>query len=743
MARNKEKDKKNNPPSPPFSKGGRGGLSEKNIIEKLDVFFNPKSIAIVGASGDENKPSGVILKNLPAFGYKGKLYPVNPKYETLSGYKCYPSVLNIPDKIDLSIIIIPAPYVPKVLSEHAEKGIKSVVISSSGFGETGEDGKRLEDEIKDISKRAGIRILGPNCLGVIDNHSRLSTFFLPLEKIAKARPGNLSFLSQSGSFVGFFWDIAPIEDIGIAKIVNYGNRADVGEIELLRYLAEDEKTKVIALYMESVQEGRGFIESARFCANKKPVVAIKAGKFEKGIAAVKSHTGALAGRYEIYRAAFKKAGVIEVFNFLEIYDYSKGLAMQPFAKGNKLLIVTCAGGIGVVMADLAPREGIELPQFPEDLKDRLKKKLPRFYSISNPLDLTGSVTDKDYEMVLEECLINDPFFDAVIVVTHLAVPGLTKGVFDIIAEKAKRSGRPVVVCTTAGEETIAVKRDVEEKGIPVYFTPERAVRVIGALVKRGKILQSTGAIGAGSPRPYNGLIERAKAIIDDAVPNKDRPFTEDEAKALLKAIGIPVPEHFVAQNKEDAFHAANTIGWPVAMKIVSPDILHKSDVGGVRLNIQNREELYNAYDAMMKDIEKKAEEAMIKGILIEGMVKKGTEIIIGGIRDKQFGPCVMFGLGGIFVEVLKDVSFGIAPVNMDEAMEMIREIKSYPILTGFRGTPPADVAAIARTIVIISEVLADVGEISEMDLNPVIVYPQGLVVADAKILPATASPPSH
>lgn len=709
----------------------------------LNAFFNPKSIAIVGASGDERKPSGVILKNLPAFGYKGKLYPVNPKYETLSGYKCYPSVLNIPDKIDLSIIIIPAPYVPKVLSEHAEKGIKSVVISSSGFGETGEEGKRLEEEIKDIAKKSNIRILGPNCLGVIDNHTRFNTFFLPLEKVAKTRQGGLSLLSQSGSFVGFFWDIAPIEDVGVAKIVNYGNRVDVGEIELLRYLAEDERTKVVAMYIESVPEGREFIESAQFCSIKKPVVAIKAGKFDKGIAAVKSHTGALAGRYEVYNAAFKKAGIIEAFNFLEIYDYSKGLAMQPFAKGNKLLIVTCAGGIAVVMADLTPSEGIELPAFPEDLKNRLKKRLPSYYSINNPLDLTGSTTDKEYEMVLEECLVNDPFFDAVVVVAHLAVPGLTKGVFDIISEKAKKSGRPVVVCTTAGEETIAVKREVEEKGIPVYFTPERAIRVISALIKRGKAVDSLNANKASSYVIKNEFIEKAKAVIDDAVPNRDRPLLEDEAKALLKSIGIAVPEHFVAQDKDDAFHAANTIGWPVAMKIVSPDIIHKSDVGGVKLNIKNKDELYSAFDTMMEDIAKKANGAMIKGVLIEAMVKKGTEIIIGGIRDAQFGPAVMFGLGGIFVELLKDVSFGIAPVNMDEAMEMIRQIKGYPLLTGFRGSTPVDIDAIAKALITISELLNGVNDISEIDLNPVIAYPQGLVVVDAKVLLSTNKPPFH
>ncbi len=718
-------------------------MKNQRNTKNLHAFFNPESVAIVGASGDEKKPSGVILKNLPAFGYKGKLYPVNPKYESLSGYKCYPSVLNIPDKIDLSIIIIPAPYVPKVLSEHAEKGIKNVVISSSGFGETGEEGKRLEEEIKDIAKKSSMRILGPNCLGVIDNHTRFNTFFLPLEKVAKTKPGGLSFLSHSGSFVGFFWDIAPIEDVGVAKIVNYGNRADVGEIELLRFLAEDERTKVVAMYIESVPEGREFIQSAQFCSIRKPVVAIKAGKFDKGIAAVKSHTGALAGRYEVYKAAFKKAGIIEAFNFLEIYDYSKGLAMQPFAKGNKLLIVTCAGGIGVVMADLTPREGIELPQFPEDLKNRLKKRLPSYYSINNPLDLTGSTTDKEYEMVLEECLVNDPFFDAVVVVTHLAVPGLTKGVFDIIAEKAKKSGRPVVVCTTAGEETISVKKEVEEKGIPVYFTPERAIRVISALMKRGKAIDSLNINRASSYVIKNEFIEKAKAVIDDAVPNRDRPLLEDEAKALLKTIGIAVPEHFVAQDKDEALHAANTIGWPIVMKIVSPDIIHKSDVGGVKLNIKNKEELYSAFDAMMEDIAKKANGAMIKGVLIEAMAKKGTEIIIGGIRDAQFGPAVMFGLGGIFVELLKDVSFGIAPVNMDEAMEMIKQIKGYPLLTGFRGSLPVDIDAIAKAIITISVLLSGVNDITEIDLNPVITYPHGIVVVDAKVLLSTNTPPLH
>ena len=452
----------------------------------LTGFFNPESVAVIGASEKPGKLSGIILQNLLKACYKGNLYPINPSYKEIFGLKCFPSITEIPERVSLAIIVIPAPKVPKVLQECGEKRIGSVIIVSSGFRETGEDGAQLEKEIKDIGKKYGIRIIGPNCMGIYDPNSCIDTFFIPPERMGRPCSGEVAILSQSGSFAVTFLDILAYEGVGVSKIVNYGNSVDIGESELLRYLADDEKTKVVALYIESVDDGRGFVEASSYCSKRKAVVAFKAGKREAGIAAARSHTGAMAGKYEIYKAAFRKAGIVEAETYGELLDACKILSFQKPAKGNRVLIVTDGGGIGVAIADLCGNYDLDVVGLSSDIKDRIKKKLPPFYSLNNPIDLTGSATDDEYGLVIKEALKGD-HYDLAIVTALWGPPALSDRLIDVIADAAEVTGKPLLICSIGGKFTMSRKGLFEKKGLPVFPSPERSVKAASLLVKRGMI----------------------------------------------------------------------------------------------------------------------------------------------------------------------------------------------------------------------------------------------------------------
>jgi acyl-CoA synthetase (NDP forming) len=465
-----------------------------NISTMLDLsgFFNPNSIALIGASEKPGKLSGIILQNLLRACYKGNLYPVNPSYNEIFGLKCFPSVTEIPEEVDLAVIAIPAPNVPKVLKECGDKKIGSVIIVSSGFREVGRDGVQLEKEIKDISIKMGIRLIGPNCMGLYDPIACIDTFFIPPDRMGRPEPGPVAILSQSGSFAVTFLDILAYEGMGVSKVVNYGNRLDIGESELLRYLADDEKTKVIALYIESIEDGREFVKASSYCSKRKAVVAFKAGKREAGASAAHSHTGAMAGRYEIYKAAFRKAGVVEAETYGELLDACKILSFQRPAIGKKTLIVTDGGGIGVAIADLCGEHGLEVVDLPVDVKERLKGRLPSFYTLGNPIDLTGSATDDEYGLVLREALSGDGY-DLAIVTALWGPPALTDRLIDIIAESAELTGKPLLICSIGGRFTMSKKSLFEVKGLPVFPSPERAVKAASLLIKRGLMNRSKEA----------------------------------------------------------------------------------------------------------------------------------------------------------------------------------------------------------------------------------------------------------
>ena len=676
----------------------------------LDPFFYPRSVAIVGASQDETKPSGIILKNL-LHSYHGAIYPVNPKYTELHGIPCFSSIEDIPGDISLSVCITPTSTIPALLREHANKGIHHVIIATAGFGET-DGGEDIQREIQDIAYNAGIRVIGPNCLGVFHPSAGLDTFFLPYDKVPRPAQGNISIISQSGSILGTTLILMEQEGLGVAKAVSYGNRIDVGETELIEYLSSDNDTGVIGLCIESIGDGRGFIRAAQKCT--KPVVVLKLGRQPAGKKASRSHTGSMAGRYEIFQAAFRRSGVYEAGTLEEFIDLLKIFSMQKPREGNRILIVTNAGGIGVMTADLCNKEGLDVPDLPTQPKERLKSLLPPYYSLSNPVDLTGNSTDEQFALVLHECM---NYFDAAVLIPFMTVPGITPGLGDLITNTVKDFKKPVVSLNPYSEDGKILEDAFRLNKIPVFPTPVRMVKSIAALLKKGQTEPIPEKI-----REYPLI----KTLIKEILPGNGR--------KLVDAMGIKYPGYVMTGSQAEALSAAHIVGFPVALKIASPDILHKSDVGGIRLHISNAAELSLAYNEIIGGVKAHMPDARITGVVVEEMVPPGIEVIIGAIRDPHFGPVVMFGLGGIFTETIKDTVYDIAPITHNCAVRMIESIRGYDILKGFRGTKGADIETIADTIVKVSEVITLFPEIEEIEFNPAVAYPGGITVVDVRVI---------
>lgn len=453
----------------------------------LEKFFNPESVAVIGATEDPKKITSMIMKNLIEMGFEGRLVPVNPHHDEVFRHKCYPSLLEIKEKIDLTVISIPAKFVPEVLRQQATCGIKNAIVVSGGFAESGYKGAVLELEVGKICREEGIRLVGPNCIGVLDNYSNFSSSFLPWTKVKRPAKGNLSILSQSGSFATCVLDMLSEEGMGVSKVINYGNRVDVGESEMIEYLTDDDSTHVIGIYMESVDDGRRFIDASSSCSRSKPIVALKVGRRDSGIEAVRSHTGTIAGKYEIYKAAFKKSGIIEVNGFTEFLDACKVLSMQKPAKGKRILVLTNGGGFGVAASDICSVNGLDVAPTPESVRKVLSGKFPGYFILNNPIDLTGSSGDEDYGIAMKSALVDNDFFDAAIIISLMPPQTMTDGVVDIISQMARESGKPVVICVASGVYTGGVKTKFEEKGLPVFPTPERCVKAMSVLVERGRM----------------------------------------------------------------------------------------------------------------------------------------------------------------------------------------------------------------------------------------------------------------
>ena len=699
----------------------------------IQKIFYPKSIAVVGASTKEGTLSRTIFTNLIGGGFNGVLYPVNPKADNILGVKCYPTVSAIPDPVDMAIIVIPPEYVPSVLEECGQRGVKGIIIISAGFKEVGAEGAALENKVVEIVKKYDMALIGPNCLGVINPEPNVAMN----AAFGKFMPGsgNIAFITQSGALGTAILDYAKGLGIGFSKFVSMGNKAGVKELDLLLYLKDDPMTKVIIMYVEDLANPRAFIEKAKQVSieneNVKPIIALKSGRTAEGAKAASSHTGALAGSDLMYEALFAQAGIIRAEKVEELLDMAIAFESMPVPKGDKVCIVTNAGGPGIMTTDAVIKYGLKLAKLEESTVAELRKFLPKTSNFNNPIDVIGDAQHDRYEGAMAHVL-NDKNVDSVIVLLTPQSVTDVEEIAESVVRTSKASAKPVLACFM-GIVDVSKGIDILKKHkIPTYRFPEEAAETLARMFKFGEFINQPKS----EVKSYKVDKEKVKSIIEK-VKKEGRTFMPElESLEVLNAYGFPTLQSKLGRDKKEALKFAKEIGYPIAMKIVSPDIVHKFDVKGVVINLKSDAEVEAAYDTMMANVKAFKPDAKVWGVNIQEMAKKGEELIVGANRDAMFGPVVMFGLGGIYVEALKDVTFGFAPLKPSDAMKMIKSVKMYKVLEGIRGKPPADINAVAECMLRLSQLLLDFEEISELDMNPIIVYAlgEGCKVADVRIL---------
>jgi acetyl coenzyme A synthetase (ADP forming)-like protein len=682
----------------------------------LESFFDPRSVAVVGASRNPEKLGYSVLANLKEGGYPGRLYPVNPKADEILGLKAYPSVLDIPDPVDLAVIVIPYRFVPAALEQCGQKGVPAVVVISAGFREAGLEGLEREMELIETVRKYDLRLIGPNCLGVIDTETPLNATFA-----AGMPPGGpIAFMSQSGALGTAVLDMAMAGRIGFSKFASLGNKADVSEIDLLEAWGDDPASRVVLIYVEGLPDGQKFIQVARKVTRHKPVVAIKSGVTASGSRAVSSHTGSLAGSEAAYKAAFRQAGVIRATSMEALFDYARAFAYQPLLRGDRIGIVTNAGGPGILATDALEHAGMEIPRLSPETTEALTAYLPGAASVANPVDVLGDALGDRYEHAIR-LVLDDPHVDGLIVIVTPQAMTEIEETAHAVGRMAQQADKPVLGCFM-GEARIEAGIDILwQYGVPNYPFPERAAAALAAMSayrrERGRPIFE--------PEPCEVTRSPVRELFDRVRAEGRVSIGDAEARAVLEAYGFTVPRSRLAKTPEEAIEIADEIGYPVVLKVASPDILHKTDVGGVKLDLRSPDDVRDAFDLIVYRAGRYVPDARIWGCQVQQMVPVGREVLLGMSRDPQFGPLVAFGLGGIYVEALKDVAFRVAPFSRHEADEMIREIRSYRLLEGVRGEPPADHEAMVDALLRISQLVTDFPEIVELDINPLMVFEQG------------------
>jgi acetate---CoA ligase (ADP-forming) len=691
----------------------------------LEFLLYPKSVAVMGASRTAGKVGYAVVTNLIQGGFEGDIVPVNPSGGELMGQKFYTSLDEYGKTIDMSVICVPTAAVKGAVISSLKAKAKAVVVITAGFKEVDEEGAALEREIAGLCRASGARLMGPNCLGLLNTHHKMNASF------ANHMPeaGGISVLSQSGALCAAILDWAAARKLGLATLLSIGNKADLDEIDFLAAFADDDKTKVIVGYLESIAEGDEFIRVAESVAAVKPVVILKAGTTSAGSKAASSHTGALAGADIAYGAAFKRAGVIRADTFEGLFDLATALAMQPLPKGDRVAIITNAGGPGIMAADAVEHAGMTVASLNAAIAEELRGKLPAAASVGNPIDVLGDADPTRYALAVEAAQ-EDPNVDAVLVI--LTPQAMTKPAETARAiANATHGVKPVLAAFMGGEDIMPGRDELVACNLPDYPSPERAVSALKSMVEYALWRLRPPRIVARYPVNRR----RVERIISRQLRTGRAYMGEVKAKDILRAYDFVVPDGRLVSTVEEATEAAPRIGYPLAMKIVSPDIIHKSDIGGVKLNLNSAQDVADAFELMMLRIQRRAPEAFLEGVYMERMVPKGREVILGMTRDPQFGPMLMFGLGGIFVEVMKDVTFHLAPITSAEAMSMLLGTRSYKLLEGVRGEQGVNLAAIAEALQRISQLVTDFPQIAELDINPFIVGKAGedSVAADARI----------
>lgn len=696
--------------------------------ESLNKIFYPKTVALIGASNRPATVGNALMKNLLAAGFEGIIYPVNLKNKSISGVRAYSSIGEIPDKIDLAIICTPSHTVSGVIRECGEAGVGGLLVISAGFKEMGEKAKDRTAEIVRLARHYGMRMVGPNCLGLINPRLKLNASFSQ----RSAQPGKIAFISQSGALCTAILDWAEEQKVGFSHFVSAGSMLDVGFHDLIDFFGNDPKTSSILIYMESLTHAREFMSAARAFSRSKPIIVLKAGKSEEGSLVAKSHTGNLAGNDLAFDAAFRRAGILRVDTISQLFNCAQALAMQRRPSGNRLAIVTNAGGPGVLATDHLIQLGGKLAQFSATTFGKLNDLLPEAWSHGDPVDILGDASPERYRESIKLC-IQDPNVDALLV---MLTPQAVTRAETIAAELVKLSkiSSKTILAVWMGEKDVQVARDMLEAGsIPTYRYPESAVDVFMAMYRfdqNQKLLYETPA---SIPGNFSPKTSDARAVIEKVKSEGRTSFTEFEAKQLLSAYDLPVLEPKIAQSAEEAAYFAAETGFPVVMKIVSADILHKTDVRGVRLNVSSKEEAKVIYESLISTAKKERPDAFLQGVLIERMEKKRYELLIGSKKDPVFGPLIAFGMGGIAVELYKDLNVGLPPLNMELAHQLIKRTKVYTLLEGYRGMKGVDIDAIQFMLYKFAYLVMDFPEINEIEINPLVVDEHGAVVLDARV----------
>lgn len=706
--------------------------------ESLDALFRPRSVIVVGASDRPGSVGASVFRNILRGDFRGVAYPVNPNWRSVAGVRCYPTVAEVPERADLGVVIVPAAKVPGVVDPLADRGVRGLVVISAGFREVGGAGVALEAELVERARRRNLALVGPNCFGLFttDPEVRLNATFssdLP-------PPGTIGFVSQSGALGAGILSYAAAERVGFSRFVSVGNRAGVDECDLLRALAADERTKVILLYLEALANGRRFLEIAREVTAEKPVLILKSGRSPAGEQAARSHTGSLArsGRDRLYDSVFEQCGVLRLDTVGELFRAAKAFASGLRLGGSRLAILTNSGGPGIVAADAAFRAHLELPAVSPEARRSLAAGLPAIASIANPVDMTADVTGRQYSEAVGT-LAGESSVDAVLVIATPTGTLPSAEVAQAILAARARTPKALVACLFGLSDLSSAVRELEQGGVPTFTFPEEAVAALG-VVARYRAWQDRPRTEV---RRFEVDHAAASSALAQALAEGRTVLPEYAARSVLTAYGIRFPAAHHCTTLEQALAASSAIGFPVVLKVVSPDISHKTEVGGVHAGIRSELELRSAWDEMRASVRDRAPGARLEGFEVEAQVERAKEVLVGIQRDPEFGPVVVFGMGGIYVEILRDVTFRLAPLVTRSAERMVRSIAAFPVLAGARGERPSDIAGLEEVIERVSQLAVECPEIAELDLNPLMVREEGhgALAVDARLVLAPAANP--
>jgi acetyltransferase len=699
-------------------------------IYNLEKVFKPKSVALIGASEKNHTVGWAILKNMKDAGFDGPIFPVNPNYSQIQGIEAYPSLLKIGQPVDLAVIATPIAGVPSIVKECVDAEVKGVVIVSAGGKEIGAQGVAIEQKIWQEARRAGMRIIGPNCIGLICPGQHLNTTFAA----HMPRAGKLAFISQSGAICAAMLDLSLKKEVGFSHFVSIGSMLDVDFGDLIDYLGNEEEVESILLYIESLSAFRKFMSAARAVSRVKPIIALKAGKGKAGAKAAASHTGAMAGDDAVYDAAFRRAGIVRVNTIEDFFDCAELLDKQPRPSGKRMVVITNSGGPGVMAADAVTTYGLELTSLEQKTLDRLSGMLPPFWSHGNPIDLLGDATPERYANVVR-CCFDASEVDGMLVILNPQAMTDPSDIAVVLAEHLKGKPYPVVTSVMGGMDAEKAREVLDRASLPTYETPERAVRAFYYLHQYARNMEMLQEI---PPRLQSGVEpnhEKAGRLIKEGI-EKGRGFlTEVESKELLECFGIPVNPTKAAGTLEEALQAARDLGFPVVMKVLSRDISHKTESDGVRVDLRSDEDVRQGYLTIMEGARIHNPDAEVLGVTLQPMIRSPEyEILIGAKKDQNFGPVLVFGMGGIYAEVLDDRAIGLSPMNRSLARMLMRETKLFTLLSGYRNRPPADLPLLEEILVRVSHLVADFPQIVELDLNPVMIREGEPNVADARVI---------